>query len=57
MIPKVCEPILKVDKCDINGWLIWGMDKEGEQGKRYLHRGCHYEVRGKPGAVEIPRNP
>lgn len=33
MIPKVSGPILKVDKRDINGWLSWGIDKEGEQGK------------------------
>lgn len=33
MIPKVFGPILKVDRSDINGWLSWGIDKEGEQGK------------------------
>ena len=39
------------------GWLRWGMDRVGEQQKRYLDRGNHYGVREKPGAREIPRTP
>ena len=44
-------------ECEGSGRSRWVMDKQGEQGKRYIERGSHYRVNKKPSTKKTPRHP